>query len=467
MSFRQSCSNRFERVYSERHPIESDRTGALPAGHGLRLKVPSEKLYCMVPYVRAVPVFLAAIACTASFGQQNRFIDILRANRYELSTLNGRLSGAGVPVLRGAMGQAQFVLVGEDHGIAQIPEFVGGLCDILAPQGFHTLAIEAGPLAAGELQRSLANRSTARTRAMDFERQFPNAIAFYDMREENDLLSRCAQAVGTKTLSLWGIDQEFLGAPKLILTRILGTHPGPKATQVTERLLNENERADAEAAEHPISPDKEFIIAAHDEDLGNLKRLLQAEGNQLSQSLIEALIQTHEIYKLNNAGSGYESNRQRALLMKALFEGEYREAERVGPEPPKVLFKFGLYHMYRGFNPLNSLEIGNHIAELAEGHGTKSVHIMVIAARGSQLAFTAYRQPYQPREFNQIDGDDASLPFLKPMVENLADSGWTLFDLRELRKNIQLIGSSELRRVILGFDLLVIIPEAKPSTQLQ
>jgi len=412
-------------------------------------------------------VFLAAVACATSFGQQNGFIDTLRTNRYQLSTVDGHLSGAGVPVLRGAMEQAQFVLVGEDHGIAQIPEFVGGLCEILAPQGFHTLAIEAGPLAAGELQRSLANRSTARTRVIDFERKFPNAIAFYDMREENDLISRCAQAAGTRPLRLWGIDQEFLGAPKLILTRILETHPGPKATEVTQRLLNENARADAEAADHPISADKEFIIATRDEDLGNLKRLLQTEGNQLSQSLIEALIESHEIYKLNVAGSGYESNRQRALLMKALFERQYREAERVDPGPPKVLFKFGLYHMYRGFNPLNSLEIGNHIAELAEGRGMKSVHIMIVAARGSQLAFTAYRQPYQPRDFNQIEGDDASLSFLKPMVENLTGSGWTLFDLRELRKDIRSIGSGELRRVILGFDLLVVIPESKPSTQLR
>jgi len=54
-----------------------------------------------------------------------------------------------------------------------------------------------------------------------------------------------------------------------------------------------------------------------------------------------------------------------------------------------------------------------------------------------------------------------------PMAENLTGSGSTLFDLRELRKSIRSIGSAELRRVILGFDLLVIIPEAKPSTELR
>jgi hypothetical protein len=92
---------------------------------------------------------------------------------------------------------------------------------------------------------------------------------------------------------------------------------------------------------------------------------------------------------------------------------------------------------------------------------------MVIAARGSQLAFTAYGQPFAPRSFNEIEGADASLTFLKPMADNLAGSGWTLFDLRELRKNIGLIDSAELRRMVVGFDLLVVIPEAKPSSQLR
>jgi hypothetical protein len=410
-----------------------------------------------------VTVFVAAIGCARSFAQQNQFVDMLRANRYELSTVDGRLSGTGVPVLRGAIVQAQFVLIGEDHGIAQIPELVGAVCDILGPQGFHTMAIETGPLAARELQRWLATPSTAQTRLVEFERKFPNAIAFYDMREENDLLSRCAQAAGKRALNLWGIDQEFLGASKLILTRILDTRPGPRAAEAAKRLLNENERVDAEAA----ASGKIFTTTVRDEDLANLKRWLQAEGSRASQSLVEALIQTHEIYGLNRAGRTYESNRQRALLMKSLFERKYMEAKGAGSDAPKVLFKFGLYHMYRGFNPLNSLEIGNHVAELAEGLGTQSVHIAVVAARGSKLAFTAFGQPFEPRSFNEIEGADASLTFLKPMADNLAGSGWTLFDLRELRKNIGLIDSAELRRMVVGFDFLVIIPEAKPSAQLR
>ena len=157
---------------------------------------------------------------------------------------------------------------------------------------------------------------------------------------------------------------------------------------------------DAEAA----ASGKIFTTTVRDEDLANLKRLLQAEGSRASQSLVEALIQTHEIYGLNRAGRTYESNRQRALLMKSWFERKYTEAKGAGSGAPKVLFKFGLYHMYRGFNPLNSLEIGNHVAELAEGLGTQSCTLRWSLHGGSKLAFTAFGQPFEPRSFNEIEG---------------------------------------------------------------
>ncbi len=421
----------------------------------------------MTPHARAVALLLAATGCAGLFAQQDRFLDVLRASRYELSAADGRLSGAGATVLRSAVERAQFVLIGEDHGIAQIPDFVGAVCGILGPQNFHTMAIETGPLAAGELRRWLARPSTAGASLVEFQRRFPHAVAFYDMREENDVLCRCAQAMGSTSFRLWGIDQEFVGASKLILTRILETRPGRRAREAAERLLKENERMDAEAAAPPFPANRIFTMAVRDEDLETLKTLLQAEGSLEARSLVDSLLRTHEIYRLNSDGRGHESNRRRAMLMKSLFERNYREAERAGSEASKVLFKFGLYHMYRGFNPLNSLEVGNHAAELAEGRGTESVHIMIVAARGSQLAFTGFGRPFEPREFNQMEGKGASLPYLKPMADNLVGAGWTLFDLREIRKSIRLVSSAELRRAVLGFDFLVVIPEAKPSTQLR
>src|SRR5271167_462695 len=90
---------------------------------------------------------------TSASAQESAFNERLLKNRYALTLSDGNLGGPALPVLQTAVKDAQFVLVGEDHGIAQIPAVVRGLCDQLVPAGFHTMALETGPLAAGNLQK--------------------------------------------------------------------------------------------------------------------------------------------------------------------------------------------------------------------------------------------------------------------------------------------------------------------------
>src|SRR5580704_13366087 len=104
--------------------------------------------------LRANPaIFCLVLFCIApALAPENTFTDRLLQNRYQIAFQDARISGTGAPVLQNALSGAQFVLIGEDHGIAQIPQFVSAVCDLLAPQGFHTMAIETGPLAARALQ---------------------------------------------------------------------------------------------------------------------------------------------------------------------------------------------------------------------------------------------------------------------------------------------------------------------------
>src|SRR4029077_10716061 len=101
----------------------------------------------------AICLALAGIAAAQqSLPPQDKFIDRLLENRYQLKLQDGKLSGPALPVLQSALSGAQFVLIGEDHGISQIPQFAGAVCDMVGQEGFHTLAVEAGPLAARELR---------------------------------------------------------------------------------------------------------------------------------------------------------------------------------------------------------------------------------------------------------------------------------------------------------------------------
>ena len=293
---------------------------------------------------------LLALVLTPALAQENKFSDRLLQNRYQIDLQEGSLAGTGLPVLQKALAGAQFVLIGEDHGIAQIPQFAGAVCDLIGPQGFRTMAIETGPLAANELQQWITSDS-GRASLVGFEKKFPETIAFYNYQEEYDLLTHCARGAQGPEFRLWGLDQELMGASGLILTRILETHPGKQAENAAQRLLQKNGAAHL-AAVKSGSPGDIFMMTASDDELNNLRDLLRKEGNPTSQALIEALIKSRDIYHKNMNGSGYDSNRERALLMKSNFVTDYKQAAQADGAPPKVLLKFGAWHMYKGINPL-------------------------------------------------------------------------------------------------------------------
>jgi hypothetical protein len=415
----------------------------------------------------------SAIFCLVLFGlapalaQENKFADRLLQNRYQIAFQDGRLSGTGAPVLRNALAGAQFVLIGEDHGIAQIPQFVSTVCNLLGPQGFHTLAIETGPLAAEELQQWITHDSGPAS-LIDFEKKFPESIAFYNFEEEYDLLSHCARTAHGGKFQLWGLDQELMGSSGLILTRILETHPGKQATEQAERLLQKNDEAHA-AAVKTGSPGDIFMMTASDDDLNRLRDLLRKEGIATSQALVDALIKSRDIYQKNMTGAGDDSNRERALLMKSNFARDYKQAAQAEGAPPKVLLKFGAWHMYKGINPLRNNDVGNFVTELADGQGANSLHIIIMGVKGSQLRFAGIGRPYQPADFNLAEDKDSDFLFLQPMFANLEREGWTMFDLRGLRKGFHSLEpvDKEMERIIFGYDLMVLIPNATPSKQIQ
>jgi hypothetical protein len=410
---------------------------------------------------------VALLTLTPAVAQENKFSDRLLQNRYQLHFQEGRLSGTGLPVLQNALLGAQFVLIGEDHGISQIPQFAGAVCALVGPQGFHTMAIETGPLAANELQQWIT-RDTGRADLVDFEKKFPETIAFYNFQEEYDLLSHCARSAQGGTFQLWGLDQELMGSSGFILTRILETHPGKRAADEAQRLLQKNDQAHA-AAIKSGSPGDIFMMAASDGELNALRDFLRTEGNSTSQVLIDALIKSRDIYQKNMNGSGYESNRERALLMKSNFINDYKQATKAEGVPPRVLLKTGAFHMYKGINPLRNNDLGNFVAELADGQGAKSLNIVIVGVKGSQLRFAGIGRPYQPGDFNLAEDKDSDFLFLKPIFDNLESAGWTMFDLRGLRHGFRSLEpvDKEMERMIFGYDLLVLVPNATPSRQIQ
>lgn len=384
--------------------------------------------------------------------------DKLNAQRSDLSIDKGRLAGPGALKLREAVVGSQFVFIGEDHGIKEIADFSAAWFEELAPAGYTTLATENGPAVAAALQRALREQQ-AQGAIAAYNGQYPFALAFYDLKPEADFLTRVARAAGAK-FKLIGFDQELMGASKYLLDQIAREPINAQAKAKVAALLVQEADFYKQAAAGG-NPAQLFMMAAKDEDLAALRVLLVGAKEKAALGLLDALIESRSIYSKNMNGQGFESNLQRARLMKRNL------APYLAANPAqKMLVKVGAYHAYRGYNALGSREIGNYLAEHAEGNGAKSLHVLVLAAGGKQSAFAGIGRPAAAVDIEKID-DQRDFSGVLPLYAAAATrQGWSLYDLRPLRQTKLARANPNFHSIALGFDFALIIPVATPSPPL-
>jgi hypothetical protein len=404
---------------------------------------------------------------TFAWAQNAEFAEVLKKNRGAIRVQEGKLAGPSAEVLRAALAEAQFVALGEDHGIRQIPEFAAALCAELAPHGFHHMGLEIGPYVAPEVEKMARSADGAKQLA-EFEKKYPETLAFYNWQEEFAMLQKCEGAASPGHMTIWGLDQEFMGATGFLADKILATKPGPEATAAVEALLKENSEARAATAKSG-SPGDLFMMMAKQEELDHVRDLLKKQGKPEAQKLFDAFLVSREIYQKNMTGDYYKSNRQRALLMKKNFSEPFAASSQSNGVLPKVFFKFGAYHMFRGINPLHSSELGNLISEAAEANQFKSVHILIAGVKGEQLHFVGIGKPAEAAPLDLAGDKDSPFLFFKPLFDAQIENSWTLYDLRALREGFSKYGKidPELERVIFGYDFVVFIPDPKASHAIQ
>lgn len=384
-------------------------------------------------------------------------LDKLKANRLAITLDKGTLAGPGAAPLLQASRQAQYVLLGEDHGVAEIAQFSSAYFNALAPAGFTTLVTENGPVAASALEGML-KRPDAVAAIARFDAAYPDAIAFYTMRQEAEMLAGFALAAGPR-FEQWGIDQEFIGTAKYLIAQMLAQPVNPAARAKLE-ALRQMEAVAYQKAAATGNPMEYLMLSASDEELASLRPLLAGPKEQTALGLLDALLDSRAIYQKSASkvpGDRDLSNRMRLALLKRTL------ASRLGVREQKLVVKVGANHAYKGINPLNNRDVGNFLAERAEGQGLTSLHLIVLAAKGKQLRFAGAGKPPQPAP---IELDGAAFKLLAGA--GATDGSWSLFDLRSLRPGLRKLvaGDIDMLNLINGYDFALVIPEGSASTQL-
>jgi len=405
---------------------------------------------------------IAALTPALLLAQDSALTRLLIANRHAISLDEGRLDGRGGRLLVDEGKNARFFLVGEEHGVAQTPAIVQALLRELRPAGYNTFAIEVSPLQ-GERLDAIARGSRATERLDSLMATWFSAVPFYTLAEERSLLASAMTAQGSLApMRIWGLDYD-VSADRLFLRELEALAP-PSGRAAVQRAHDFADSGFA-AVSRPGRPDpsKLFAWSAPDSIFTALRAALGSKPPARGRAIIDMLERTARINRLFLSGRVYESNLMRSAYLRENFTKHFAAADRTGLTP-RVLFKFGGSHMMRGWNYTHTLDIGSAATIIAESRGERSFNVLILGGPGSKSTrMNIMSLQYDAQGDAEVD--DSNVAWLKPAV---ADSGWSLFDMRAVRLEYLRRRDQTLTpvqdRFLHAYDAIVVVRGSTPGT---
>lgn len=395
---------------------------------------------------------LALLALARSVpGQEDAVARALVTGRTTLRIGADGPAGDGLDFLRRELASAHHFLIGESHGTKEVPELVGWILGLAREAGYSTLFLETGPISQ-ELANGILSTPDGVGEFARFMDEHYQGIAFLGW--EGEAVMAAEALAGGWTVA--GLDQEFIASGRHLLARLEALAPTDAARALARA------HADAEhqlAARVRRTGDRSamagvFIGSAAPAVFDALEAAYAGAGTE-AQRILAEMRQSSAIYRLWMTGANHESNRLRVEMIKrhlrehvaARLGGDWRRLRSVS--------KFGGGHCARGLNSNSQYDLGNHLSELAEAAGSRSFHLLVLAATNNA-----------PGGMSRSGADGSELG---PLIAAAADDDWTFLDLRPLRALAHDAGAVRdvaLREVVFGFDAVAIAPLFTPAAEL-
>lgn len=382
------------------------------------------------------------------------FLQHLCKHQHPVMLKDGIFTGKGASLLQTALREYPCFVVGEEHGIAEIPQLVASLFQIGYDEGYRHLCVEISPLMAKKATHIISNDGFPEFQHIIKEN--PLLIPFYGWAEDAQLLETVFKLAPQELhpYLLWGLDQEFLFSTEYLLKELL-TMTSHEATRaiVNDLILKGQELQQANIPS---------MFALQGVDLTPLKVAYEAHPDALD--IVVSLEKSFRIYHHYFRGSQgeldyfYYNNLDRERLMKVNFAHYYRDAQKQSGSSPKVMLRFGETHASRGLSRTKVYSLTNFVAELAEFDGHEIFNILIIAGQGTQ---TRSIEGVHQAEF-------ITKEWLQPLVDVAIKEDWALFDFRPLRPILssQIVDelSSQLEALFWRYDALLILNNSSPAS---
>jgi erythromycin esterase-like protein len=385
-------------------------------------------------------------------------------NRYAVTVKDGAFSGPGWDLMLEQGRTSRFFLVGEEHGIAEVPAVVRELFRALQPAGYRHLALEISPPIAKALDET-ARGADGLQKLTKFYEDNPPGVAFYTLREEAELLVAARAAVTGPDPVLWGLDYEMM-ADRFLLDGVRRRAPAGPAKAAAEALY-EKSAAAFKTVKDTGNPGAFFSFSNPPEILSDLRQAWPHPDPE-SALVLDVLEETLAINHFYATEKYWDSNQRRADLMRRDFLRYWNEKKgnEKKANPPRVMLKFGGNHMVRGRSMVEIYDLGNFLFELAAAEGSQAFNVLVVGGAGTEHAiFNPVKLIYEPAPVEL-----AAETYMQPILGQTLPEGFTLIDLRALRLLFSAERAKtvdpELMRIVHGYDALLILTGSHPSKSL-
>lgn len=418
--------------------------------------------------VRTVSAIITLASALPLKAQDSSFVKVLRSSSAPFTIVNGHLSGEGGDLLTQMTRENQFILVGEDHGIRELPEFVSALFAAARPAGYSHIAVEIGPITARRLENMMRKADAQQEVNAFLGRYTAFTLPFYFWKEEAQMLESIVKSVPGKRGVVWGLDQEFIMSPTYMFERLAELAPSKKARALATQVAATSAREDSVMLKTG-NPTTVWMVTSSDADLAHLKSAFSAKPGTEAEEIIRELSTSRDIYRMFNAGTNYESNQKRDDLMKRHFLNAYNTAKARGEAMPKAIIKLGANHVFRGPSTTDTYEIGSFIPEFTATTGGKSSGILVVVAKGTWNAYRPFGsdESDKTQKYDPMTTSEYAVFDIKSILGAASTTDWTYIDLRPARAMVadgHLKGlTPKSRRLLTSFDAVVVIPEGHAS----
>ncbi len=432
----------------------------------------SQKGHAMHRYLVLLAVLLLDVASALADDGAEEFDALVKANVHPVTFDGQKAGGPGIDWLVREGAAAHYFLIGERHGLAEIPKISSAVFAGLAGVGYRHAALEVGPFAAIQVEAALKAGGFPALESYLTSTTGHGSVAFLDWQEEARMVAEMFAVSPNKDGFIWGLDQEFVGA--------FGAHLAFFAAEsetATQRTAVAEMQAEMKAAapEPGAGPSRFFIDMAADR-LRSFLDLFREHPSADVRSLVEAIEISHHLYgpwAQPSRIARAESNIDRENYMKDNFLAYMRAAEAAGSADPKVFFKFGGYHSAPSIDTTNGrIMLGTFIEAYARIQGHTAFNLMIECYSGSRRSSGQDKDQAVDKK-RSCRSSLGTIDAVAPRAERHLFSEFLdgsdqvlLVDLRPLRMRMNRFKflSLDARRLLAGFDAYMTIPNTTEST---